>query len=66
MTDNKHRPTNEDHDVLKLLLEVDTLDASSTQLIEDCAQQVEEGNWTRMSERQWEWFDSLAQRFIER
>lgn len=66
MPDNTHRPTKEDHDVLKLLLDEDRLDASSTQLIEDCAQQVEEGNWTRMSERQWQWFDDLAKRYIER
>lgn len=61
---NNHRPTKEDVECLTLLLDCDRLDAPSAQFIEDCANQEEEGKWTSMSEKQWAWFDRLAERYL--
>ena len=58
------RPTKEDEDALQLLLDVERIDASSAQFLEDCSERADTGAWHEMSIKQWQWFDRLVQEYL--
>lgn len=58
------RPTVEDTQVLELLVACEELDQKSAQFIEDCWHRHDEGHWSVMSDKQWQWFDQLAERYL--